>query len=109
MQTLLESYGFGTFELAQAKISQALSNSASMLAQRALAIGANAAAFVLVFAVGLYVTFFLLRDGERLGAAVVEAPPLERKVAERIASQFVVVVRATVKGSGLVALAQGAR
>lgn len=108
LQNALERAGFGTFERAQVKISEAVSNSASMLTQRALAIGANAAAFLLAFGVGLYVTFFLLRDGERLGPAIVRALPLERGAAERIAARFVTVVRATVKGSGLVALAQGA-
>ncbi|RYE38679.1 MAG: AI-2E family transporter, partial [Hyphomicrobiales bacterium] len=69
---------------------------------------ANAAAFLLAFAVGLYVTFFLLRDGEMLGKAVVETLPLEPSVAQRIADRFVTVVRATIKGSGVVALVQGA-
>jgi predicted PurR-regulated permease PerM len=108
LQTILERSGFGTFELVQSKISQAVSNSASMLTQRAFAIGANAAAFALAFAVGLYVTYFLLRDGDRLGPMIVRSLPLEQNVAERIANRFVTVVRATVKGSGLVALAQGA-
>lgn len=108
LQSLVENAGFGTFERAQAKISEAVSNSASMLTQRALAIGANAAAFMLAFCVGLYVTFFLLRDGETLGPVIVRALPLEPSAAERIAARFVTVVRATVKGSGLVALAQGA-
>ncbi|MBT2244996.1 MULTISPECIES: AI-2E family transporter [Sphingobium] len=108
IQILVEHAGFGTFERAQAKISEAVSNSVSVLTQRALAIGANAAAFMLAFGVGLYVTFFLLRDGETLGPAIVRALPLEPSAAERIATRFVTVVRATVKGSGLVALAQGA-
>lgn len=108
VQSMVENAGFGTFERAQAKISEAVSNSASMLTKRALAIGANAAAFLLAFGVGLYVTFFLLRDGETVGPAIVQALPLEPSVAERVAARFVTVVRATVKGSGLVALAQGA-
>ncbi|WP_070151887.1 AI-2E family transporter [Sphingobium phenoxybenzoativorans] len=108
VQDLVENAGFGTFERAQAKISEAVSNSASILTKRALAIGANAAAFMLAFGVGLYVTFFLLRDGGTLGPAIVRALPLEPSAAERIAARFVTVVRATIKGSGLVALVQGA-
>jgi len=108
LQAMLDNAGVGTFDRAQARISQALSNSASMLTQRALVIGADAAAFLLAFAVGLYVTFFLLRDGEHLGLAIVRALPLAPEAAGRIAIRFVAVVRATVKGSGLVALAQGA-
>ncbi len=74
----------------------------------ALSIGANAAAFVLAFGVGLYVTFFLLRDGDRIGPAIVRALPLERSVGDRLADKFVSVARATIKGSVVVALVQGA-
>jgi predicted PurR-regulated permease PerM len=108
VQGLLDSSGFDSFEKAQGQISEAIGSSASTLAARAFSIGANAAAFVLAFGVGLYVMFFLLRDGEEIGSAVVRALPLEPAVAERIAEKFVAVVRATIKGSGVVALVQGA-
>ncbi|WP_010218316.1 AI-2E family transporter [Sphingomonas sp. PAMC 26621] len=108
LQQVLDNSGFGSFERAQAQLSEAISNSAGMLARRAFSIGANAAAFVLAFGVGLYVTFFLLRDGERLGPAVVGALPLEHRVATRLADKFVTVARATIKGSVVVALVQGA-
>lgn len=108
LQRLLDGAGFGSFERAQAQISQAVSDSASMLARQAFSIGANAAAFLLAFGVGLYVTYFLLRDGDRIGPAIVRALPLEAPVAERLADKFVAVVRATIKGSGVVALVQGA-
>jgi predicted PurR-regulated permease PerM len=96
LQHLLDTSGFDSFERTQARLSQSVSNSVS------------AAAFLLAFGVGLYVTFFLLRDGERIGPAVVRALPLEATIAQRLADKFVMVVRATIKGSGLVALAQGA-
>jgi predicted PurR-regulated permease PerM len=107
LQSLLDNSGYGSFERAQARISQAVSSSASTLAQRALSVGANAAAFLLTFGVGLYVTFFFLRDGERIGPAVVKALPLEQEVAQQLSDKFVSVVRATIKGSGIVALVQG--
>ena len=108
LQQLLDSSGFGSFERAQAQISEAISNSASMLASRAFSIGANAAAFLLAFGVGLYVTIFLLRDGERLGPAIIRACPIEHDAAVRLADKFVTVARATIKGSVVVALVQGA-
>ncbi|MGN5374472.1 MAG: AI-2E family transporter [Sphingomonas hengshuiensis] len=104
----IDSAGFGSFERAQTRISQAIGASASVLARSALSIGANAAAFVLAFGVGLYVTYFLLRDGDRIGPAVVRALPLEPQIAHRLSDKFVAVVRATIKGSGVVALVQGA-
>lgn len=108
LQRLLDSSGYGSFERAQTRISQALGSSASQLARQAFSIGANAAAFVLAFGVGLYVTYFLLRDGDRIGPAVVRALPLQPDVSRRLSDKFVSVVRATIKGSGVVALVQGA-
>lgn len=108
VQHLLNAAGFESFERAQARISQSVSSSVSMIARQAFSLGANAAAFLLTFGVGLYVTYFLLRDGEQIGPAVVRALPLEPIVAERLADKFVTVVRATIKGSGVVALIQGA-
>ena len=108
VQGWLHSAGYDSFERVQARVSQTISNSVSMLARQAFSIGANAAAFLLAFGVGLYVTFFLLRDGDRIGPAVVRALPLRPDVAGRLAEKFVAVVRATIKGSGVVALVQGA-
>ncbi|MEP9401322.1 AI-2E family transporter [Sphingomonas sp. VNH70] len=104
----IDSAGFGSIERIQAQLSQAVGASASTLAQRAFTIGANAASFLLAFCVGLYVTYFLLRDGDRIGPAIVRTLPFEPMVAQRIADKFVAVARATVKGSGVVALVQGA-
>ncbi|UZK70543.1 AI-2E family transporter [Sphingomonas sp. S1-29] len=108
LQRLLDNSGFNSLEQAQASLARAVGSSASMLATRALSIGANAAGFLLAFGVGLYITFFLLRDGDDIGPAIVRAMPLERSVAERLADKFAAVVRATIKGSGIVALVQGA-
>ncbi len=108
IQHAIDGAGFGSFERAQTKISQAVGASASVLARSALSIGANAAAFLLAFGVGLYVTYFLLRDGDRIGPSIVRALPLETDVARRLSDKFVAVVRATIKGSGVVALVQGA-
>ncbi|MCE7797250.1 AI-2E family transporter [Sphingobium sufflavum] len=108
IQGFLDNSGLDTFERAQRRVTEVVSNSVNMIAGQALAIGRNTASFLLAFGVGLYVTFFLLRDGEHIGPALVRALPLERRVAENLAERFVAVVRATIKGSGIVALAQGA-
>jgi len=108
LRQLADRAGLNSFDRVQERISSGLSASVSVIASRALLIGRNAAAFLLAFGVGLYVTYFLLRDGERIGPAVVRALPLEPGVAQRLADKFVSVVRATVKGSGVVALVQGA-
>jgi len=108
VQRPLDRAGLGSFDTAQARIAQGLRSSFQSIASQALSIGRNAAAFLLAFGVALYVTFFLLRDGDRLGPVIRDALPLERPVADRLIDKFVAVVRATIKGSVVVALVQGA-
>lgn len=108
VQRPLDRSGLGSFDNAQARIVEAVRSSFRGIASQALSIGRNTAAFLLAFGVGLYVTYFLLRDGDRLAPKIRDALPLERAVADRLLGRFVAVVRATIKGSVLVALAQGA-
>lgn len=77
------------------------------VATQALLIGQGAFGFIAALGVMLYLTFFLLRDGERLMAKVIEATPLRPAQREALFRQFVVVIRATVKGSIVVAIVQG--
>ena len=108
LQAMLDNSGLDSLERVQRRVTGAITNSVDMLARQALSIGRNAAAFVLAFGVGLYVTFFLLRDGEQIGPRIIRSLPLEHKVAAELGERFVAVVRATIKGSGIVALVQGA-
>jgi hypothetical protein len=56
----------------------------------------------------LYLLFFLLRDGHSLAGRIKTAVPLSREYKQRLFSNFTTVIRATVKGNVLVAIAQGA-
>ncbi|RZM33976.1 MAG: AI-2E family transporter, partial [Sphingomonas sp.] len=60
IQGALDKAGLNSFEQAQSRVSNILGNSVRSIAGQALSIGRNAAAFLLSFGVGLYVTFFLL-------------------------------------------------
>ncbi len=55
-----------------------------------------------------YLLFFLLRDGARIGASIMRALPLGDAKEIFLYERFAGAVRATVKGSLVVALAQGA-
>ncbi|UIP07550.1 AI-2E family transporter [Erythrobacter sp. SDW2] len=103
----LRSQGLGNFAMVQGRLQDLVTESAGLIASRAVAIGGSALSWFLAFGVGLYVTFFLLRDGRTIGRTVVRALPLERSIADRLAERFLAIVRATVKGSGVVALVQG--
>ncbi|WP_394662935.1 AI-2E family transporter [uncultured Sphingomonas sp.] len=108
LRQAMDNSGISSFEGLQQRISRTLSSSVSQIATQALSIGRNAFAFALTFGVGLYVAFFLIRDGDRLGPSFVRALPLDRNVAARLVDTFVAVVRATIKGSVIVGLVQGA-
>lgn len=100
--------GWGNLEALRDRAERILGESAGMIVSHAVAIGSGAAGFVLSFGVGLYVTYFLLRDGDRIGPAVVAGLPMNPQIAQRMVNKFLSIVRATIKGSVVVGLVQGA-
>lgn len=80
----------------------------------ALAVGAVAVAaretlsFFLLLFVMLYATFFFLIDGRETLRKILYYLPLPPEDEERLVARFVSVARATVKGTGVVGIAQGA-
>lgn len=100
--------GFGGFAELQARLQTFISESAGLIAQQAVAIGGGVFGFALSLAVGLYVTYFLLRDGKRISMQVLHDIPLETGIALELAGKFLSIVRATIKGSVVVGLVQGA-
>lgn len=106
-QEAIDRSGWADMASAQAKLQELLAESAGMVASQAVSIGSGALGFILSFGVGLYVMFFLLRDGERIGRTLLNTVPVERSISERLAERFLGIVRATIKGSGVVGLVQG--
>lgn len=78
------------------------------LAPQALSFGMNTFDFMISFGIMLYLLFFLLRDGEMLAERIKQAIPLHADRKSVLFTRFADVVRATVKGGILVAIAQGA-
>lgn len=107
-QEVVNRSGWGDMARAQMRLQELLSESAGLIATQAVSIGSGALSFLLSFGVALYVMYFLLRDGERIGRTVLRAIPVERSISERLAERFLGIVRATIKGTGVVALVQGA-
>ncbi|OBX19620.1 AI-2E family transporter [Erythrobacter sp. QSSC1-22B] len=107
-QAWLAQSGWGDLVAAQNRIQDFAEQSAGLIAAQALAIGGGVAGFLLSLGVALYVGYFFLRDGSAIGHAVVRALPMERAIAEELADRFLTIVRATIKGSGVVGLVQGA-
>lgn len=73
----------------------------------AVQVGRNAFSIALGGGVMLYLLFFLFRDGRQLAVHVQYSVPLSSRYKSLLSAKLVTVVRATVRGNVLVALAQG--
>ena len=78
-----------------------------VLAPQALSIGMNTFDFLIGLGIMLYLLFFLLRDGKALADRIKRVVPLRADQKAALFGRFADVVRATVKGGILVAIAQG--
>lgn len=107
LQEFAAENGLADFSAIQDRLQEVLGESAGVIAQQALSIGSGALGFVLSFSIGLYVLFFLLRDGSRIGETILHSAPIERAIADRLGERFLGVVRAVIKGSGVVGVIQG--
>ncbi|WP_088185631.1 AI-2E family transporter [Sphingobium sp. Z007] len=104
---MLRRFGLSNFDAARITVTRGLTSSFRTWAGQALLIGQGAFSFIIALGVMLYLSFFLLRDGERLSQRFAEAAPLRPHQREALLTRFVVVIRATVKGSLVVAIVQG--
>ena len=108
IQNSLASAGLDDLGEVQARATAFVQASLGLIAQQALSIGGSVFGFVLGFAIAAYVGFFLLRDGRSIADQVLAALPFDRSIADRLGERFLVLVRATIKGSVVVGLVQGA-
>ena len=107
LRHLADDNGWTNASAMQDRLQGLLGESAGMVAQQAVSIGSGALSFVLSFGIGLYVLYFLLRDGKRIGETILHSAPLDRAIADRLADRFLGIVRAVIKGSGVVGVVQG--
>jgi predicted PurR-regulated permease PerM len=105
---LLDRFGLGDMAAMQDKITSSVTQGSQLIAGQALSIGQNTLDFVVSFFITLYLAFFLLRDGSSLVTRIRDAVPLQPEHKRDLAAKFTTVIRATVKGNVLVAIAQGA-
>ena len=104
----LEKLHLGTLEELQTKLSNIALQASKLAASKAVGLGQNTLGFVVGFSVMLYLMFFLLRDGKPLVERIWRATPLATEHKRELATKFITVIRATVKGNLAVAAAQGA-
>lgn len=95
------------FETVRREFGSGIASGLQNVAGRILMLGQGALSFIAALGVMLYLTFFLLRDGERYAELVRTAIPLRPNLRDALLGHFVLVVRATMKGTVVVAVLQG--
>jgi predicted PurR-regulated permease PerM len=73
----------------------------------ALTAGQNVARFLLMFALMLYLLFFVLRDGDEILEQIIRALPLGDQRERALFAKFAEMARAVIKGTLIVGLVQG--
>jgi predicted PurR-regulated permease PerM len=106
--SVLDRFGVASLGGMQEKLSAGLVKGSQQIASQALNIGQSTFEFIVNVAIMLYLLFFLFRDGNAMALRIKDAIPLRAGLRDALLEKFTVVIRATVKGSLLVALAQGA-
>ncbi|UOD49758.1 AI-2E family transporter [Orrella daihaiensis] len=104
----LTRVGFDDLEAIKDYVSRAATQAIRVIGNQALSLGQNTFLFVLELGIMMYLLFFLLRDGAKLADLVRRALPLADHQRDRFIDKLAMVVRATVKGNGVVAIVQGA-
>ena len=105
--TLLQHAGVPDFDDLQRQVTAALAQGSQFLASQAFGIGADTFGFLASLGVALYLAFFLIRDGGALARMAKSALPVPPQFKQELIAKFLAVVRATVKGSLLIAGIQG--
>jgi predicted PurR-regulated permease PerM len=104
---LIERVGIDPARLEEQVQSAAVAAS-RYVAQRAVDIGSGTLRGTIFFFLMLYLLFFFLRDGQRLLEGLVRALPLGDHRERHLLQRFAEVSRATIKGTVVVGLVQGA-
>jgi predicted PurR-regulated permease PerM len=90
------------------RIYAAAGSTAQLIATQAVVVGQNVLSVVAQTALMLYLLFFFLRDGDQLLAVLGEAIPMGDGRQKTLFNRFASVTRATLKGTVLVGIVQGA-
>lgn len=105
---LLERFRLTDAAIIQERVASGAGRAGQSVAAQVLNVGQNAFDVVIGFFLMLYLLFFLLRDGEALSQRIRRAIPIRGDQLRELSAKFTVVIRATIKGTLVVAVVQGA-
>lgn len=106
LQQTLDRFGINILKIKESALS-AVVGGGKLVAQHALSIGQDTFKLLLNICLMLYLTFFLLRDGESLLELLIRALPLGDARERMLFAKFAEVTRATIKGNLVIAIVQG--
>src|SRR5690606_35891759 len=92
----------------ESRVAEAAVGASRFIAARALEIGQDTVRITVFFFLMLYLLFFFLRDGPRILDGLVRALPLGDERERHLLERFAEVSRATIKGTLVVGIVQGA-
>ena len=96
-----------TYDNLEIKLKHAAGNNGGLFTKYSVYVGQNTISFLIGFALMVYLTFFLLRDGRELTRLFIRAFPISDKTERTLLAKISEVTRATIKGNLVVATIQG--
>ena len=103
----LDRIGLGDFAAVREKLSDSAVEASRFVATHLLGLGMNAFALAVSLAIMLYLLFVLLHEGNALASRIERSIPLARDDMQSLMATFTTVIRATIKGSAVMAATQG--
>lgn len=105
---LIGRFGPKDLDALQSRLAAAVTDAVRLGATQAVSIGQSALALVMQLGIMLYLTFFLIRDSDAMITKISRRLPMHSQQRRRLFEKFITVIRATIKGSFVVAIVQGA-
>ena len=103
----LHRIGLDDFAAVRDKLTDSAVETSRFLATHLLGIGMNVFAFAIGLAITLYLLFVLLHEGGALASRIERSLPLAPEDTRSLMATFSTVIRATLKGSAVMAATQG--
>jgi len=104
---LMERMGLSDVNLVRERMAGTIAGGFQTFAAKAIDLSQSAFGFLIALGVMLYLSFFLLRDGEEMVERIEQAIPLRPELCRAFFAKIGAVIRATIKGSFVVAIVQG--
>ena len=103
----VDEYVLTDIDKLEERLSTFLSSGLRVAAEQAVNVGQSAFGFAVGLSIMLYLTYFLLRDGREIARKISSRIPMHPVKRRALFDKFTTVIRATIKGSIVVAIVQG--